>query len=134
MPPLMRWSQFAGAAPELAKLGHDAFDQQHLCLVGTIRANGWPRISPNEFYFVEGDMLLGMMPGSLKARDLQRDPRITVVADGRRRGLPARLNEIVRRAKRRKLIAMFGKVKIDIDLDKSRRRPGYRMKRIEGNG
>jgi len=44
------------------------------------------------------------------------------------------LNEIVRRAKRRKLIAMFGKVKIDIDLDKSRRRPGYRMKRIEGNG
>ena len=44
------------------------------------------------------------------------------------------LNEIVRRDKRRKLIAMFGKVKIDIDLDKSRRRPGYRMKRIEGNG
>lgn len=44
------------------------------------------------------------------------------------------LTEIVRRAKRRKLIAMFGKVKIDIDLDKSRRRPGYRMKRIEGNG
>ncbi len=44
------------------------------------------------------------------------------------------LNEIVRRDKRRKLIAMFGKVKIDIDLDKSRRRPGYRMKRIGGNG
>lgn len=44
------------------------------------------------------------------------------------------LNEIVRRDKRRKLIAMFGKVKIDIDLDKSRRRPGYRMKRTEGNG
>lgn len=44
------------------------------------------------------------------------------------------LNEIVRRDKRRKLIAMFGKVKIDIDLDKSRRRPGYRMKRIKGNG
>lgn len=44
------------------------------------------------------------------------------------------LTEIVRRDKRRKLIAMFGKVKIDIDLDKSRRRPGYHMKRIEGNG
>jgi hypothetical protein len=44
------------------------------------------------------------------------------------------LNEIVRRDKRRKLIAMFGKVKIDIDLDKSRRRPGYSMKQIEGNG
>jgi len=89
MPPLMRWSQFAGAAPELAKLGHDAFDQQHLCLVGTIRANGWPRISPNEFYFVEGDMLLGMMPGSLKARDLQRDPRITVV-NGQTERIPPR--------------------------------------------
>lgn len=44
------------------------------------------------------------------------------------------LTEIVRRDKREKLIAMFGKVKIDIDLDKSRRRPGYNMKRIEGNG
>lgn len=44
------------------------------------------------------------------------------------------LTEIVRRDKRRKLIAMFAKVKIDIDLDKSRRRPGYQMKRIEGNG
>ena len=34
------------------------------------------------------------------------------------------LNELVRRKKREQLVAMFGKVKIDIDLDKSRRRPG----------
>ena len=35
------------------------------------------------------------------------------------------LTELVRRKKREQLVAMFGKVKIDIDLDRSRRRPGY---------
>ncbi len=33
------------------------------------------------------------------------------------------LHELVRRRKREQLIEMFGKVKIDIDLDESRRRP-----------
>ena len=41
------------------------------------------------------------------------------------------LNEIVRRRRRQELVAMFGKVKIEIDLDKSRRRPGYRMTPME---
>jgi hypothetical protein len=34
------------------------------------------------------------------------------------------LQEMIRRRKREKLIGLFGKVKIDIDLDASRRRPG----------
>ncbi len=36
------------------------------------------------------------------------------------------LRELVRRQKRRDLVGMFGTVNIEVDLDKSRRRPGYR--------
>jgi hypothetical protein len=75
----MRWSEFEASAPELAALGLDGFRHQNLCLVGTITAEGWPRISPTEVYVVEGELLLGMMPGSRKVHDLLRDPRLTVV-------------------------------------------------------
>jgi len=75
----MRWGDFAAAAPELAELGLVGFNEQHLCLVGTLRADGWPRISANEVYLVDGELLLGMMPNSRKSRDLERDPRITVM-------------------------------------------------------
>ncbi len=41
------------------------------------------------------------------------------------------LRELIRRDKVGKLIGMFGKVKIDIDIAKSRRRPGYKWTRSE---
>ena len=75
----MKWSEFTASAPELAELGLAGFREQNLCLVGTLRADGWPRISANEIYFADGELLLGMMPGSRKSRDLERDPRITVM-------------------------------------------------------
>ena len=49
-----------------------------IVLLGTIRADGWPRISPCEAYVVDGDLMLGMMWQSKKALDLLRDPRITI--------------------------------------------------------
>jgi Pyridoxamine 5'-phosphate oxidase len=75
----MRWDAFVEAAPELANLGLEGFREQNLCLVGTIRADGWPRISACEVYVVDGDLLLGMMRASKKAADLERDPRLTVM-------------------------------------------------------
>jgi hypothetical protein len=75
----MRWEEFSGNAPALAALGMDGFREQNLCLVGTLRRDGWPRISANEVYFVEGELMLGMMPNSLKSSDLVRDSRITVM-------------------------------------------------------
>jgi hypothetical protein len=45
-------------------------------LVGTIRRDGTPRISPVEARLVHGHLMLVMIPGTLKARDLLRDPRI----------------------------------------------------------
>jgi hypothetical protein len=74
----MRWDEFAAAAPELARLGEDRLRAKELCLVGTLRRNGWPRISPVEPDFVDGELMIGMMPRSPKALDLLRDSRIVV--------------------------------------------------------
>ena len=74
----MIWSEFAEAAPELARLGEERFDRAGVVLVGTIRKDGSPRISPVEPLIGQGRLLLGMMPRSKKALDLLRDPRCLV--------------------------------------------------------
>jgi hypothetical protein len=74
----MRWDEFAGACPELASLGEERLRARELCLVGTLRRNGYPRISPVEPEFVDGELMLGMMWRSPKALDLLRDPRCVV--------------------------------------------------------
>ena len=74
----MRWDDFAAAAPELAVLGEERLRLRELCLVGTLRRNGWPRISPVEPDFVDAELMFGMMWRSPKALDLLRDPRLVV--------------------------------------------------------
>ncbi len=74
----MNWESFKRAAPELAALGEERFDRTGLVLVGSLRQNGWPRISPVEPLIVEGELYLGMSWRSMKARDLVRDSRCTV--------------------------------------------------------
>jgi len=52
--------------------------------------------------FTDFELLLvddGSRDGSLEVAQSFRDPRITVIADGQRRRLPERLNEIIRRAR-----------------------------------
>lgn len=46
-----------------------------MALLGTIRTDGSPRISPVEPYLTQGHLLFGAMVWSLKTRDLLRDPR-----------------------------------------------------------
>jgi hypothetical protein len=74
----MRWEEFAAACPELAALGEERLRRRELCLVGTLRKNGYPRISPCEPEFASGHLFLGMMWRSPKALDLLRDPRCVV--------------------------------------------------------
>src|SRR6266540_3334272 len=74
----MKWAEFAEAAPELAALGERRFRENRLGLIGTLRKDGSPRISPVEVFFVHGEPLLGMMWRSKKALDLLRDPRVVV--------------------------------------------------------
>jgi hypothetical protein len=44
-------------------------------MLGTLRRDGSPRISPIEPYIVDGRLLVGAMAWSAKAADLHRDPR-----------------------------------------------------------
>jgi len=74
----MTWREFEDAAPELAALGKERFERTGLVLVGTVRRDGSPRISPVEPLIVEDQLLLGMMWRSKKALDLLRDQRCLV--------------------------------------------------------
>ena len=71
----MTWAELEAAAAEIARLGRERLDQARVALLGTIRKDGSPRISPIEPFFSHGHLLLGAMSRSAKTRDLKRDPR-----------------------------------------------------------
>ncbi len=71
----MIWRDFEGAAPEIARLGKERLDRARVALLGTLRTDGFPRISPVEPYLVQGHLLFGVMARSMKALDLLRDSR-----------------------------------------------------------
>ncbi len=72
------WQEFREADRPFARLAEARIDGEGLVLVGTLRRNGWPRISPVEPLIVDGVLYLGMMWESKKALDLRRDPRCVV--------------------------------------------------------
>lgn len=73
------WKDFTDEAPRVSGV----FSRRHaatgnLCLLGTLRSDGYPRISPIEPRMFEGQLVIGGMPGTTKFRDLARDPRFTL--------------------------------------------------------
>jgi hypothetical protein len=72
----MRWSEIAARQPALGQVAHDKLISPGVLLAGTTRRDGSARISGVEPLVMDGDLWLSMMPGSTKARDLRRDPRI----------------------------------------------------------
>lgn len=75
---MVSWNDFATAAPELASEGLERFERAGLVLLGSLRVDGYPRISPIEPILTDGTLYLGMMYRSTKALDLYRDPRCVV--------------------------------------------------------
>jgi len=76
---MLDWSELAEVAPRIA----ETFTRRHaatgrLCMLGTLRPDGFPRISPMEPALFEGQLWIGGMPGTAKFRDLLRDPRFTL--------------------------------------------------------
>ncbi len=70
------WNEFVEEAPRIAEV----FVRRHaatgnLCMLATIRSDGYPRISPMEPRIFEGRLVLVGMPNTTKFRDLERDPR-----------------------------------------------------------
>jgi hypothetical protein len=70
-----RWADFEAAVPELAALGRERIEEFGFVFIGTLRKDGGPRVNPVEAFIVDGHLTLCMIPGSLKAGDLLRDPR-----------------------------------------------------------
>jgi hypothetical protein len=74
----LTWSAFAAQVPDLATLALARMVERHLAFMATNRRSGWPRMSPIEPYVVDGELMLGVMWQSQKARDLAADDRITL--------------------------------------------------------
>jgi Pyridoxamine 5'-phosphate oxidase len=85
------WTDFTSQATRISAV----FTRRHaaagkLCMLATLRADGFPRISPMEPRVFEDELWLVGMPDTTKFRDLARDPRFclhtatvdTQVSDG----------------------------------------------------
>ena len=72
------WHEVAGDDPDFAARAEAALRRNKHMTLATLRRDGSPRISGTELEFEDGDLYLGMMPGSRKALDVQRDPRLAL--------------------------------------------------------
>lgn len=75
---MARWAEIEAEAPELAAEGLALLLAHRHLTLATLRRDGSPRISGIELQHVDGELWLGMMGGSVKARDLRRDPRFAL--------------------------------------------------------
>ncbi|MEJ7893809.1 MAG: pyridoxamine 5'-phosphate oxidase family protein [Solirubrobacteraceae bacterium] len=73
------WSAFADMAPALAEQVRERLEAHPYKLIATLRRDGSPRVSGIELEFRDdGELVTGSMPGSVKARDLERDGRFAL--------------------------------------------------------
>ncbi|MFE0514193.1 pyridoxamine 5'-phosphate oxidase family protein [Streptomyces sp. NPDC058964] len=77
----MNWADFSTAEPELAMIAEGRFGAFTHHVLATLRRDGSPRTTGLEVRFLKGELWLGMMPDSLKALDLRRDPRFALQAN-----------------------------------------------------
>ncbi|MET8942232.1 pyridoxamine 5'-phosphate oxidase family protein [Streptomyces sp. NPDC004542] len=77
----MTWKSFRAAAPEFAGTVEERFGAFTHHVLATLRADGSPRTSGLEVRFLGGELWFGMMPDSVKALDLRRDPRFALQAN-----------------------------------------------------
>ena len=72
------WSQVEAETPDLSALAREYLGAHKHLTLATLRKDGSPRISGVEIEMSRGEVWVGSMPGGVKARDLQRDPRYAV--------------------------------------------------------
>lgn len=75
---MARWHDVETAQPAWADRVRSTFAVRKHATIATLRRDGSPRISGTEVVFGGGEVRLGMMPGSRKAADLARDPRLAL--------------------------------------------------------
>jgi hypothetical protein len=79
------WTEFVKESPDLAAVAERRLAATSLMMLGTLRADGFPRISPveptvdgDELVLHDGYLYFGSMGGSTKALDLRRDSRLSL--------------------------------------------------------
>ena len=72
------WADVGVDAPDFAARAEAALRRNKHMTMATLRRDGSPRISGTELELDDGDLYVGMMPGSRKALDLQRDARLAL--------------------------------------------------------
>ncbi|MEU5138709.1 pyridoxamine 5'-phosphate oxidase family protein [Streptomyces sp. NPDC021139] len=77
----VNWAGFAAAEPALADTVEARFGAYTHHVLATLRKDGSPRTTGLEVRILGGELWLGMMPDSLKALDLRRDPRFALQAN-----------------------------------------------------
>lgn len=75
---MAQWQDVERETPELAAKVRRSFDANKHKTMATLRKDGAPRISGTELDFTHDGLFFGSMWGAVKARDLQRDPRIAL--------------------------------------------------------
>ncbi|OPG14301.1 pyridoxamine 5'-phosphate oxidase family protein [Microbispora sp. GKU 823] len=75
---MANWREVAESAPEFAARVRESFESHKHKTIATLRKDGSPRVSGIEAYIIGDELWFGSMPGALKARDLQRDPRFAL--------------------------------------------------------
>jgi hypothetical protein len=72
------WEELARDAPDFAARVRERFDAGTNKTLATLRRDGSPRISGTELRIADGQVTLGMMPGSVKLADVRRDRRVAI--------------------------------------------------------
>ncbi|MCK1798421.1 pyridoxamine 5'-phosphate oxidase family protein [Streptomyces sp. XM4193] len=75
------WAGFAAAERDFAAAVERRFTAYTHHVLATLRRDGSPRLTGIEATFRDGELWLGMMPGSRKALDLRRDGRCSLMAN-----------------------------------------------------
>lgn len=74
---MVAWHEIEADAPLFAARVRELFQSRKHKTLATLRADGSPRISGIETEFSD-QVTFGMMPGSRKLADLERDPRLAL--------------------------------------------------------
>jgi hypothetical protein len=77
---MARWTQLDELAAEIAGPGRELLDRHGIAYLGTVRADGSPRVHPVAPVLTGGDLFVAIADRSPKWRDLRHAPRCVLHA------------------------------------------------------